>query len=381
MTDIFEQIEEAQIQSGEAGALATLVDYLRQQQRPHELFEALKLQVRQRLGLPLLARDLGDGSDERLRDELETGLLAACREVGLTCWKQGKLRDGWHYLRALADRSLIEQELAKVEPCEENLDEFLELCIHEGLDLKRGFRRLIDHYGTCNAITTFESAMYGRSRADRAIGAALLLHHVYDELRANVRGHIERVEGVLLPEDLNLRELISTREWLFAEGSYHLDTTHLASVVRLARDVSDPPLLRLAHELTEYGRRLANDLQYPGDEPFESLYETSGRYFAALLNQDQDQHLAYFRERAEQVNPRHDTTITIEVYIDLLMRIGRARDALQEALRLLPDDVPQTGRAPALLELAAAAGDYAPLVALAKRRNDPLGFTLSLLKP
>lgn len=380
MENIFEQLEHAHRELGAEATLDRLLEFLRREQRPHELFEAMKLRVRIGLGLPLLANDLGDELPEVQREALEAGLLDACREVGMMCWKAGRLRDGWHYLRAVSDQAFTKAELAKVEPTQENLDEFLEICIHEGLDLQRGFQLLIDHYGTCNTITTYESAMYGRPRAQRAVGAALLLEHVYGELLANVRGHIEREQSAPAA-GASLIELITDRDWLFANGSYHLDTTHLASVVRLARDISDPTLWQQAFALTEYGRRLSTDLQYPGDAPFESLYEASGRYFQALMGRDRDVHLAYFRERAEQSDPRQDTTIAIEVYVDLLARIGRSDEALGEALRLLPDDVPQTGRAPSLLELASACGSFERLRELARRRNDPLGFALSLLEP
>ncbi len=296
MSTIFDELAEAYRQEGTAVTLRRLADHLRQQKRYHELFETLKLNVRERLGLPLLYTELGEDLEPDRREALEQGLIDACREVGQLLLNEGRLRDSWHYLRAVGDRAMVGEALARMEPPDDHLDEYLELCIHEGLDLERGFRTMLEHYGTCNSITTFDSTMYGRPRSERALGAALLVAHLHTELRANVRAHIEREEGAV-PADDELTSWIATRPWLFAEGTYHTDTTHLASVVRFARDLDEPDVLRRALDLAHYGQRLDPSLQYPGDEPFEDLHATSARFFSALLDDSRDEHLAYFRER------------------------------------------------------------------------------------
>jgi hypothetical protein len=376
---IFDQLSATWRSEGPAATLEQLADYLLRTGRYHELFEARKLQVRQRLGLPAVAAAGDEALPEATREALEDGLIAACREVGLLLLRSGRLRDAWHYLRVVGDRPLVQRELECLQPTDQNVDEFLELCLHEGLNLPRGFQLLLDHYGICNAITTFESVMYGRPRQERAVGAGALVEHLHEQLRANVLSHIERQEGEA-PRNASLVDLLTGRGWLFDNGAYHVDTTHLASVVRCARELDDPEVLRRALELTAYGAHLDPALQYPGDEPFEALYEASHRYLSALLGLEPDDQVAYFRERAEASKPREETTATIETYIDLLARLGRPREALQEALRLLPEDVQTTGRAPSLLELAAAAADFAPLEQIARRRGDALGFALCLLK-
>jgi hypothetical protein len=377
--EIFERLSSAWRGAGPAGVLDELAGYLLDGGRYHELFEARKMQLRQQLGLPLWAADGDETLSGEIRQRLEEGLVEACREVGVLLLRAGRLRDGWHYLRAVGDRELVYRELVAQEPSQENLDEYLELCIHEGFDLHRGFELMIRHYGTCNSITTFDSAMYGRPRRQRAIGAGLLVQHLHDELRANVLSHVERQEGQT-PRDTTLPGLMHERPWLFAQGTYHVDTTHLASVVRFARDLDDPELVRRSLELALYGQQLDTSLQYPGDEPFEQLYPASCRYFRALLGEERDEQIAFFRQRAEASDPREETTLAIETYIDLLARVGQHARALDEALRLLPEGIQQTGRAPSLWELAEAAGNFAPLQALARQRGDALGFAVSLLK-
>lgn len=379
MATIFEQLDEAHRSGDKRAILKRLIDHLRQHKRFHELFEARKLLIRFELGLPLLYTQQDEALAPDVRDSLEAGLIDACREVGLALLSAGRLRDAWHYLRAVGDRDLIEDAFANVTPTDENLDEFIELCVQEGLDLHRGFQAMLAHYGICNTITTFESAMYGRPRAERAIGARLLVETLYEELVEHVKGHIQREVGTAPPTE-DLSELMTTYPNLLEGGAYHVDTTHLASVVRFARDLDSPQDLRLARQLIDYGRLLDPSLQYPGEPPFEDLYVSTGRYIDALLDNDRDDHLLYFRERAEATNPREETTLVIETYIDLLARTGHAREAMQESLRLLPEGIHTTGRAPSLLELAQAAGDYEPLRELSERRKDPLGYAMSLLQ-
>jgi hypothetical protein len=378
---IFDRLSHRLAAAGPKGMLAELAEYLRLEGRYHELFEARKLMVRQQLSLPWLPGAEDDRLPEPTRQALEDGLIAACQEVGLLLLRSGSVREGWHYLRVVGDRALVQHELASLEPTDANVDEFLELWVHEGLDFTRGFHRMLRHYGTCNSITTFESAMYGRSRQDRATGAGLIVEHVYNELRDNVQSHIQRRDGPTAASDnASLPDLWSGRAWLFADGTYHVDTTHLASVVRFARELDDPRLVRLGLELAQYGAQLDPSLQYPGDAPFEQLYPATCRYLEALLGQDQAAHLEYFRERAEAVDPREETTLAIETYIDLLARVGQPGTALHEALRLLPEGVQQTGRAPSLLELATASSQFAPLEQLARQRGDAVGFALCLLQ-
>ena len=377
---IYDRLQQCLAEGGAPAVLQELATAFEAHERYHELFEVRKMQVRHRLGLPLLYTDTGDDLPDEQREALEQGLIDACREVGLRLLKAGKLREAWHYLRAVNATSDVQSALRQLEATPENVDEFIELCVHESLDLERGFQLMLESYGTCNSITTFDSVMYGRPREQRAVGARQLVEHLYDELRENVAAHIEREEGHPPAQEESLSAWIADRPWLFAEGGYHVDTTHLSSVVGFARDIDDRPHLELAVELARYGHQLHESLQYDGEPPFQPLYATSLRYFAALLGDERETQLDFFRERAEATNAREETTLAIEVYVDLLARIGEARLALREALRLLPQDIQQTGRAPTLMELAAAADDFEPVETLSRERQDPLGFALGLLR-
>lgn len=374
----FDVVEAALKSGGVTAALEALSRELREARKYHELFESLKMQVRHRLGLPLLYGDSGDELSEAVRNQLEDGLIAACREVGTCLLREGRVREGWLYLRPVGDKRAAAELLRTVEAEDERVEELIDVCLREAVDVERGFQLVLSNYGTCNAITTFESEMPRHSRADQRIAAEQLLRHLHRELLGNVKADIGRQEGQT-PAETTLRELVAERPWLFQELSYHVDTTHLAAVVRFSRLLDQPELLRLALDLTEYGRRLHSQFQYAGDEPFAELYPSHASFFQALLGEDRDAALAHFRQQAEACDASQTGTGPIEVYIDLLARVGRAGEALEASLRLMPGTTPSQGLAPTLLDLAQQSGHYELVAQHCKDRVDLLGFTAALV--
>ncbi|MCA9213774.1 MAG: hypothetical protein KDB27_11950 [Planctomycetales bacterium] len=375
----FSEIDAAFSAGGIESVLDALENRLRDERKFHELFECLKMRVRHSLNLPLLYSDAGDDLEADTQDALEQGLIDACRTVGTLLLDNGQIREGWTYLRPVGDRKLIHERLKTIQITEDNVDQVIEVCLHESVDLEKGFQLLLEHYGTCNSITTFESSMYGHPRIERCIGAKLLVEHVHAELLENILGHIEREENKR-PDTKTIAELLDGRNWLTADGAYHIDVTHLSSVVRIGRDVTDSAALEKALDLTHYGQRLGDQLQYPGDAPFENHYKSHATYFRALLGQSVDEGLAYFREQAERCSPHEETTAAIEIYIDLLHRIGRTTEAIDAMTRLIPSGMQTTGQAPSLLSLCEAADNYDSIRAQCRENGDLLGYAMGVVK-
>jgi hypothetical protein len=378
MNDVFNQFDEALSNGGIDGLLSAAEAHFRNENRFHELFEILKMQTRQRLGLPLVHEE-GEELTEDAQRALEDGLLEACCEIGLLLLRSGQVQDSWHYLRHLSDNGIVLSELESIEVDENNLDQILGLLLHEGLDTERGYRLVLEHYGTCNAITTLQSTLYGRAKKDRQAAGRLLVAHVHAELVENVRAHIQREEGDA-PTSSRLADLLSGRDFLFTEGCYHLDTSHLSSTVQIAGELTDGPSLELALELTEYGRRLDQQLQYAGDPPFEENYQAHHKLFQAQLARNVDESLAYFRERAEATDARQEGTYPIEVYIDLLARLSRFEEAIDASIQLIPEGIQTTGRAPSIYELSTRMNNFDRFRQLCRKRTDALGYLLSISK-
>jgi hypothetical protein len=378
-TTDFDQFQAELSRGGPDAVLSRAAALLREQKKYHELFEVLKMQTRRRIGLPILYADAGDSLSEEQRTKLEDGLIGACREVGSLLLKEGQIREGWMYLRPVGDKAEAARLLSQIEANDENSEDLIEVCLHEGIDVGRGYGLVLQSFGTCNAITTYDNTVARRSRTEQAPAARLLLRRVHEDLVGSVKTDIARQEGQQ-PAEKTLRELLADREWLFQDNAYHLDTTHLAATVRIARVLSDPADHRLALDLTEYGRRLSQQFQYQGDEPFSELYPASALYFQALLGENVDEALAYFQNKAEMLDPQYHGYAAIETYVDLLNRLGRAKEALSAAVKFGVGSIQPLGSAPSLVDLAAKAGEFAPVIEHCKSKDDLLGLAAALVQ-
>ncbi|TWT32718.1 hypothetical protein [Blastopirellula retiformator] len=376
----YDEIRNALDEKGAEAALERLSDQLRQEKKYYELFEALKMLARLRLGLPLLYNDLGDELTEEKRNQLEDALIEVCREVGTLLLDEGRIREGWYYLRPVGDKEPVLRAIREADFDEEDtLDDVIEVALHEGVDQELGFGLLLEHHGTCNAITTYEQQFAGLSPAKQQPLAAKLLKHLHEELTATLKADVSHQEGSD-PTEPTLAEIIEPRDYLFSTSGYHIDASHLAATVRFARVLDDPELVRLALDLTAYGRRLDPQLQYEQPVPFTDTYPHNALFFQALLGENYDAAMQHFREKAEASDIRREGSLAIETYISLLARTGKASEALDVALRMIPEGVHTMGIAPTLAELSNASGDYEKLATFCQKRDDMLGFITSLLQ-
>ena len=380
-TDIFTKLQESK--SDPAAMLDCMIDHLRQTKQPMELFEALKMRTRHQLGLGLLPSEDHSACPEEVERQLEAGLLDACREAGTMLIQEGRVGEGWMYLRPTGDLELANRLISQVPIDDDNYDQMIQVLLHEGVDISRGYQAVLDQQGTCNSITTYEQSLSGRSKSDRVLAAACLLNHVYKELVESIRGDILRREAPA-GDDESLVDMIERREWLLADGGYHIDTTHLQSTVRIASVLQDREQWTQAWELTQYGRRLHHQLQYPGEEPFVDFYPAYATFYSILLGNQVDAGLQSFERKARSVDARQHGTAAIETYIDLLDRVGRHAEAVEVAIELMPDEVPPQRVVPLLIEIASRTtqtGDTQSFDAIAeycRRRGDVLGCAAAI---
>lgn len=361
-----------------------VIAHYRRERQPAELFEALKMKSRLANGLSMVADPdepmpaaKTDAEKKRERD-LEEGLLDACRQAGAMLIQDGRVAEGWMYLRPTGDVELACRLLSDIEVTDENYDDMVQVLLHESVDLRRGYNAVLAHQGTCNSITLYDQAIASRSKADRQVASECLLISFYNELLSLVRddfrsrGPKNDVDEATLAADANalsLGDLIAKHKWILGTGGYHLDTTHLSSTVRFATVLDDCDLIDKALQLCQYGRRLPADFQYPGEEPFVDFYPAHTAFFAALLGQNVDSAVRLFEQKARTVDIQVAGAGAIETYIDLLDRIGRPAEALRAAIELFPAEVPTQRVLPELLAMARrakTAGDTSGLDALEK---------------
>lgn len=377
--NLFETLQAVVVAGGPEAAFEELATEMRQKHRYHDLFDARLMQARHRLGLPVISSTTLDELPEGTREKLEDAYLVACREVGGLLLAEKKFREAWMYLRPVGDKSMVAAALDSATPEDDTLEEMIEVALHEGVSPVRGFQLVLENYGTCNAITTFEGTIPNQSRASQVAAAKMLVNHLYNELLANVRSHIEDRSGP--PADATLAELVKANEWIFENDNYHIDTSHLSATVRFARLIEDDPeTLRKALGLTEYGRRLSEQFRFAGDEPFAEMYPSHGLLFAATLGEQVDEALAYFRDKAETVNVDMEGTAAIETYLILLTRLGRFEEALEAHAKLVQPGMHLSPYAPRLFELAQRAGKFDRFLEISRDRSDVLSFAAGLVQ-
>lgn len=384
----FRQLAAEIASRGVDAALATLAASLKEQANYRDLFTVRQMQARHKLGLPIIdigqTRDLADPLCTQLEDEY----IVACREVGLLLLAEGKLREAWMYLQISGDKAAVRERLAAIEPTDENRNEIIELALYEGVWPRRGLELILASHGICNTITTLDGMLPNLSREEQSEAAGLLVRNLHANLLENVRADIERQQGKP-PAETTLAELLADRDWLLAGGNYHIDTSHLSSVVRFARMSDDVETLRLAVDLTEYGQRLHTQFQFAAEEPFADYYPSHGLFLGALLAQAEhsltaegparadviDRAIPFFRERAERTDIQASGTAAIEFYISLLARLKRFDLAMDELNHLIPAGQPTMGIAPHLWELAERSGSYAKMAEICQGRGDLVGYT------
>jgi hypothetical protein len=376
--NLFDEIQTTFQSAGAEAALARLAERLKTGERYAELFDARLMQIRWQNGLPVAQSVSLEKLAEPLRGQIEKAYLEACKEAGWGLLGQRRVREAWRFLRPTGEQAAVATALTGIAPDEQNLEQLIEVALHEGVAPELGFKLVLEQYGVCNAISAMETVMTQFALPTRQAAAAMLIRELHHEMLESVQEDITKREGSS-PVQSSLATLLSGRDWLVADGRYHADVSHLAAVVRAGRIVVDSDVLRLALDLTEYGGGLHPDHQYAGDEPFANFYPTHQLFFAAQLGMQIDEALAYFRGRAEELLVGPDGALAAEVYVGLLARLKRYREAIEVTLQFLPPSRPVTGFSPSLRELCKLAGDSTAVLERSRSENDPIGFAAALI--
>ncbi len=306
----------------------------------HRLFDAKLIRVRHRLGLPITQptslRNIPPEHEAAFRD----AYTVAAREVGQRFLDAGQLADAWAYFRTINETDSVRAAIAKqvAEAPQEpgpGLDELLNLALYEGAHVVAGLKLLLRTHGTCNTVTAMGQVMPQMTPDERRQAAAMMVRNIYNDLQANVRRDVERRQP-LVKQNASLRELILGREFLFAEGGYHIDVSHLHSTVSFARHLDrDCPELRMAIELSDYGAELAEQLRYPGDVPFDDYYVANRHFLNALAGVEVEESMQYFIDRLQRASDAPDQRMIAFVIADLGQRVDRTSMALEAAAPFL----------------------------------------------
>jgi hypothetical protein len=377
----FDALAETLRLSGPEAAIEQLIRQLDETGQYRSLLDALLLKARRELGLPLIQVGGLSSLPEPERSRFETQYVEAIRQVGSRFLAAGEIPTAWPYFRAIAEPERVAAALDSYVPQEdaEKVGQVIDVAFHQGANPRRGFELILEHYGTCSAITALEQV----PPADPAVQVACierLIRHLHAQLAANLRADLLQRGQAAPDETTSIAELIEGRDWLFADEAYHTDISHLSATVRYSILVSDPVVLDLALDLAEYGRRLSPRLQFEGAPPFERTFDDHRLFLRALLGKDPEGAITHFRNKLDpDCGGDLDSSLPAQVLVNLLVRTGRldqAIDLASERLAHLPE-VALT--CPGLAELCQRGGRLDRLATIARRQDNLVNFLAALL--
>lgn len=364
--DLLPELDRLLESDNPAAGLSFLMEEYRAAKEYGLLFEARLMKRRFELGLPLVQ------TDTCAQDDYQRTVIEAAREAGALFLADGNIERAWPYFRAISDPTPVADAIAALEPGE-NLDGVAAIAFQEGVHPLKGLELILAGHGMCRAITAFGMHAVSKDR-DKCI--ALLVSKLHAETISRMAGAIEAREGSR-PAGGNLIELIEGRDWLFGEWDYYVDTSHLLSIVPYCVEATDRTVLGLFYELCEYGRHLAPQFQSPGVPPFEDQFVAYGHYVQALLGNDVEEHVDYFRRKVAEADPEVAGDAPGRTLVKLLVSLDRPAEALAVLLDNVFEDAPYGVPVPSALQLCYRAQDFARMKDLARDRGDLLSYAAS----
>lgn len=380
----FEQLDQALREAGAEAALERLTGLLAERGEFRALLDALLLKARHELGIPLIQVGSLAELPEPARTQYEERYVEAIRTVGQRLLDAGDIPAAWPYFRAIGEKEPVAAAVAAFAPVDgdERVSAIVDVAFNQGAHPRRGFELILDHFGTCSAITAFDHLP--PDDATRVPCADRLVRHLHAQLVASLRAEIGRRGQPLPAEGTPIAELIGGRDWLFVDDAYHLDVSHLAATVRIAPILEDPETQELAIELTDYGRRLSDRHRYEGEPPFEQIYEDHAAYLRALLGQDVEAALAHFRAKITTPDPETPAvpadTLPAQTLVRLLVRLGRTETAIDIAAEHLADLPESALICPSLAQLCQSAGQPDRLARVARDHGDLVNYAAAILQ-
>jgi hypothetical protein len=183
--DDFELLEETIRSKGADAAFELLAEKAREERNYREVFRTRLMQVRQRLGLPLIEVEPATEMSGEKRGAYEKAVQDAARETGDLFLSAGDIPGAWPYFRAIGETAAVAAAIEEVTGGE-HVEALIDIAFREQVHPRKGFELILEHRGICNAITWFGSMPAGASRGECL---RLLVRTLYDELSASVRRH------------------------------------------------------------------------------------------------------------------------------------------------------------------------------------------------
>ncbi|MBL8800173.1 MAG: hypothetical protein JNM56_40195 [Planctomycetia bacterium] len=380
---LFDELQQTIQSAGPAQAIDRLCAQLRERKDYGSLFYAMLLKKRHELGVSPLPTGPSSELPEKVLDDYEEGIRVAGRLVGGLFLEEGNLAQAFSYFKMLNELEPVRAALEKYElPEGQDAQPIIELALHHGAHPRRGFEWVLDRFGICSAITAMGSYLngsnfpHGTQARDDCL--KVLIRALHTQLVQRLHYEITRKEGTA-PETQSVTELIAGRDWLFDDDNYHVDVSHLSSVVQMSAPLGKCAELKLLRELCAYGQHLSPQFMGRGDPPFEDTHKDFGHFYDVLDGAQVEEGLAHFRQKAENPDPDEPGNPAAEVLVNLYLSLNRPADALAAARQYLVGADERNLTCPNITELCRKVNDYRTLAEVAKERGDAVNFLAGLI--
>lgn len=376
---LYDELKQTVEKQGPSAAIDQLCQELREQKNYGSLFYALLMKKRHELGVSPVATGSNQDLPPGAHEPFEEGIRHAARTVGKLYLDEGSIPQAWAYFRMLGETEPVFEALDKIQPGqEEDSQPLIDIAFHQGVHPRKGFDWILNRYGICSAITTLGGGEVPFTPAVKGYCIKKLIHNLHAELVARLKAEITRKQG-FEPTGKTIPELLAGRDWLFEDDCYHIDISHLSSVVQMSTQLEPCEDLKLSRELCAYGKKLSPRFQFHSDPPFENQYHDYDQYLAVLTGDDVDGGLAHFHKKADEADPDTIGTYPAEVLVNLLLRIGRPQEALAVARKHLASHGDARFSCPSIVDLCQQTGDYQTLAEVAQEQGNPVNFVAGMI--
>ncbi|VAX38696.1 hypothetical protein MNBD_PLANCTO02-2821 [hydrothermal vent metagenome] len=380
--EIFDELDQFNSQQGAVEMIDSLTKRLLESKNYHQLFDALLVKAKESMNLPLLQPTSLTDVPPELQDKFQEQYVQAARTVGELFLEEQNIPEAWIYLRTIQEPEKVRAAIEAIPiPHESNeqSDQILEVALYEGAHPTKGFEWLLRTHGICNTVTAFEQSSQQMNNEDRRTVAKLLVNEIYNNLINGIQYSIEQRMAITTTSKDSLATLIAERDWLFEEGNYHVDVSHLNSIVRFAKFLQpDDTELPKAVELAEYGSHLEGDLQFPGETPFDDFYPAHRYYFMALLDDKRDEAINYFQQKLNDEPITEEKPTIAYVLVDLLLQCNLPDKALEVAKEHLQNSDNSVGIT--FADVCRETNNLAALGDYARQQNDPITYAATLIQ-
>jgi hypothetical protein len=375
--EVYDRLHKTLAEKGPVAAVDQLCTDLRELGDFSALFYALLMKKRVELGVTPFPTGSSAELPPESHGDYEQAIREAGRLVGSEFLKLHDLRKAWFYFNMLGETDPVRQYLEAFRPTDaDDVQPLIEIGLYHGVHPARGFDLVVERYGICNAITTYSGQDFSRNPSAKQHCIRALVRNLYDQLLERLKNDLES-RGSTVPINATVGGIVRTHPELFDEGAYHIDTSHLSSVAQFSLELEDCPERKLARELCAYGEKLSESFQYASDPPFEKSYADYKLLLDVLDGENVEAGLKHFRDKIEPA-AANGSTFPAEVYVNLLLKIGRKPEALEVAKKYLVGENRQLS-CPGVYELCQEAGDFSGLTEAARKRNDGVSFLAGLI--